>query len=198
MNVETQQPAGPVARAIQHELQHLRDEWWWLLILGILLMLSGVAALVYPFASSVAAVIVLGVSLLVSGVATIVTAFWAGKWSALMLQLLIGIFYAAMGFIIMDTPVASTVSLTLVVAIMFIVIGIMRSIAALVIRFPQWGWSLLSGALTMLVGLVIYKSLPETAMWAIGTIVGIQLFFDGWYWIMLSLAVRRLPVDRAS
>ena len=102
-----------------------------------------------------------------------------------------------MGFIIMDTPVASTVSLTLVIAIMFIVIGIMRSVAALVIRFPQWGWSLLSGALTMLVGLVIYRNLPETALWAIGTIVGIQLFFDGWYWIMLSLAIRRLPINRS-
>jgi len=196
MNLEAPHPAGPLARAIQHELQHLRDHWWWFLILGILLMLSGVVALVYPLASSVAAVMVLGVSLLVSGVATIVTSFWAGKWSALLLQLLIGIFYAVVGFIIMDTPIKSTVSLTLVVAIMFVVIGVMRSVAALVIRFPQWGWSLLSGALTMLVGLVVYKNLPETAMWAIGTIIGIQLLSDGWYWVMLSLAVRQLPSDR--
>jgi uncharacterized membrane protein HdeD (DUF308 family) len=196
MSSEAPTPAGPLARAIRHELEHLRDEWWWFLVLGIVLVLSGIVALVYPFVASVAAVMVLGVSLLLSGVATIVTSFWAGKWSALLLQLLIGVFYAVIGFIIMDTPVASTVSLTLVVAAMFIVVGIMRSVAALAIRFPQWGWSLLSGVLTTVVGVVIYKNLPETALWAIGTLVGIQLIFDGWFWIMLGAAVRRLPINR--
>ena len=179
---------------VRHELEHLRAEWWWFLILGILLVLAGTVALVYPFVASLAVVVVLGMSLLISGVATIVTSFWAGKWSALLLQLLIGVFYAVLGFIIMDTPIASTVSLTLVVAAMFIVVGIMRSVAALAIRFPQWGWALLSGALTTLVGLAIYKNLPETALWAIGTLVGIQLIFDGWFWIMLSAAIRRLPI----
>jgi len=179
-------------RGERHELAHLRAEWWWFLILGILLVASGAAALIYPFVASVAAVIVLGVSLLVSGVATIVTAFWAGKWSAMFLKLMVGIFYTVTGFIIMDTPVASTVSLTLVVAAMFIVVGMMRSIGALVIRFPQWGWSLLSSVLTTLIGVVIYKNLPETALWAIGILVGIQLILDGWFWIMMAVAVRRL------
>jgi uncharacterized membrane protein HdeD (DUF308 family) len=184
--------------SVRHELEHLRDQWWWFLVLGIVLMLSGAAALGYPLIASVAAVTVLGVALMLSGVATIVTAFWAGQWSALLLKLLTGIFYAVIGFMIMDTPIASTVSLTLVVAIMFIVIGIMRSVAALVLRFPQWGWSLLSSALTTLIGIVIYKNLPETALWAIGTLIGVQLIFDGWFWIMLSMAIRRIPLNRAS
>ena len=196
MSNDIQYAPGPIAQAIRHELQHLRKEWWWFLLLGILLMVSGTIALSYPFVASLAAVTVLGVSLLVSGVATVVTSFWAGKWSALLVQLLIGIFYAVTGFLIMDAPVTSTVSLTLVVAAMFVVVGTMRSIAAIMIRFPQWGWSLLSGALTTLVGIVIYKNLPETALWAIGTLVGIQLLFDGWYWIMLAAAIRRLPIDR--
>jgi uncharacterized membrane protein HdeD (DUF308 family) len=181
-----------VVQAGEHELRHLRHEWWWFLVLGILLVLSGGVALAYPFLASVAVVTVLGVSLLLSGIATIVAAFWAGKWSALLLQLLIGVFYTVLGFIVMDTPLTSTISLTLVVAILFVVIGIMRAVAALAIRFPQWGWSLLSGVLSALVGLVIYKNLPGTALWAIGTLVGIQLLFDGVFWIMLSLAIRRL------
>src|SRR5262245_29023484 len=186
MNHELQPPV------VEHELRHLRHEWWWFLVLGILLMVSGVVALSYPFVASVAVVMVLGASLLISGIATIVAAFWAGKWSALLLQLLLGIFYAVMGFLIMDTPVSSTVSLTLVVAVLFIVMGITRSVAALAIRFPQWGWALLSGALSTLLGIMIYKNLPEAALWAVGTLVGIQLIFDGWFWVMLGFAVRRL------
>ena len=195
MNTEDPLSASPL-RSIRHELEHLREHWWWFLLLGIVLMLSGAAALGYPFIASVAAVTVLGVSLMVSGVATIVTSFWAGQWSALLLKLLIGIFYTVIGFMIMDTPVASSVSLTLVIALMFIVIGIMRSIAALLLRFPQWGWSLLSSALTTLIGIVIYKNLPETALWAIGTLIGIQLIFDGWFWIMLAISVRRIPINQ--
>src|SRR6185312_4600205 len=59
--------SGP-GSVIQHELAHLRAEWWWFLILGILLVLSGTVALVYPFVASLAAVIVLGMSLLISGI----------------------------------------------------------------------------------------------------------------------------------
>jgi uncharacterized membrane protein HdeD (DUF308 family) len=196
MSIDSPTPAGPLAQAIRHELEHLRQEWWWFLVLGVVLVVSGVIALIYPFIASVAAVVVLGMAMMLSGIATIVTAFWAGRWSALLLQLLVGVFYTVVGFLIMDHPLQSTVSLTLVVAVLFIVVGIMRSIAALVIRFPQWGWSLLSGALTTLVGIVIYKNFEVAALWAIGTLIGIQLIFDGWFWIMLGASLRRLPLGR--
>jgi uncharacterized membrane protein HdeD (DUF308 family) len=32
--------------------------------------------------------------------------------------------------------------------------------------------------------------------WAIGTLIGIQLLFDGWYWITIGWAIRQLPADR--
>src|SRR5215208_7298944 len=161
----------PVARMIEHELRHLKEEWWWFLVLGILLLVSGLVAIGYPAISSVAIVMVLGMSLMVSGIATIVATFWAGKWSAHLLQLLVGIFYTVVGFLIMDMPVTSAASLTLVVAAMFLVVGILRSVAALTIRYPQWGWSLLSGVLTTLIGVLIYKNFPDTALWAIGALV---------------------------
>ena len=184
---------------VPHELAHLRAEWWWFLILGILLVVSGLVALVYPLVASLAVVVVLGMALLISGVATVITSFWAGRWSAMLLGLLIGIFYAVLGFLIMDAPIESTVVLTIVVAAMLVVVGLMRSIAALVLRFPQWGWSLLSGILSVLLGVMIYKTLraeAEDVLWIIGLLVGIQLVFDGWFWIMLAVAIRRLPLSR--
>jgi uncharacterized membrane protein HdeD (DUF308 family) len=181
---------------VEHELRHLQKEWWWFVALGILLILGGFVALVYPTVSSIAAVIVLGMTLLVSGVATIVASFWAGRWSAMLLQLLVGVLYIVTGFILMDSPIASTVSLTLFVAALFIVVGIVRTTAALALRFPQWGWALLSGLLTTLVGVAIYKNLAETALWAIGTLIGIELIFDGWFWVMLGMTLWKLPVRR--
>jgi uncharacterized membrane protein HdeD (DUF308 family) len=187
-----------VARPVGHELQHLRSSWCWFLVLGILLVVCGTMALVCPVLSSLLAVSVLAVLLMVAGVATIVSSFWAGKWGGFLVQLLVGILYLAAGCAITERPLASTVVLTLFIAVSFIVVGAFRALAALVIRFPQWGWALLNGAITFLVGIVIYRQvgrLPAKALWVVGLLVGIELLFNGWTWIMLSMEIRRIPKE---
>jgi uncharacterized membrane protein HdeD (DUF308 family) len=75
------------------------------------------------------------------------------------------------------------------------VLGTFRALAALVIRFPQWGWALLNGAITLLAGLVIYRHLPYSAPWVVGLLVGLEMLLNGWSWIMLSTALRRIPKE---
>jgi uncharacterized membrane protein HdeD (DUF308 family) len=178
----------------EHELRHLKREWWWFLLLGILLVLGGLLSLIYPAITTLAAVVVLGMSLLVCGASTIALSFWTGRWNAFLLQLLVGLMYVVVGFIVLDSPLGAEAGLTLFVAAMFIVVGILRSVAALVLRFPQWGWALLSGMITALLGIMILQHLGPFALVAIGILVGVELLFAGWYWIMLGIAVSRLPV----
>ena len=186
----------PVAEAVlKHELGHLRSSWCWMFSLGILLLLCGTTAIIYPVLSSLAAVSVLGVVLIIGGVATIVGAFWAGKWSGLLVQLLVGILYVGAGFVVTDRPLISALLLTVFIAVSFIVMGTFRALAAMLIRFPQWGWALLNGVVTLLAGIVIYRQLPFDALWVVGLLVGLEMLFNGWTWIMLSLALRRLPAE---
>ena len=96
------------------------------------------------------------------------------------------------GAAIRDAPLESTAVLTLFIAAFFVVVGIFRAVASLVDRFPQWGWPLLNGIVTMCVGLIIYDTYPASALWVIGLLVGIELIFNGWTWIMLSLTIRSL------
>ncbi len=182
-------PAGPGS----HELSRLREHWWWFLLLGVLLIVGGMVALSYPFISSVGLILTLGIILIISGVATIVASFWAGKWSAFLVQLLVGIFYVIAGMAIRDTPVEATAVMTLFIAAFFMVAGIFRAVAALVDRFPQWGWALLNGIVTFMAGVIIYDTFPDSALWAIGVLIGLELLFNGWTWVMLALAIRRLP-----
>jgi uncharacterized membrane protein HdeD (DUF308 family) len=193
-------PENPVTElneSVRHELHRLRKEWWWFLLLGILLVLCGVIALSCPFISTIGVVIVLGAALLVSGIATIVGAFWAGKWSGFFLQLLVGILYAVAGFTMMDEPGIAVSVLTLFLAAFFVVVGIFRIVVSLSEKFAQWGWSLLSGFITLLLGVVIFKNYEAAQLWVIGLLVGIELIFNGWTWIMLSLSVRNLPVEES-
>jgi uncharacterized membrane protein HdeD (DUF308 family) len=181
---------------VGHELHHLRLHWWWLLLLGVLLVACGTATIVFPYVTvftSVAIVTFIGVMLLVGGAATIVGAFWAGRWSGLLLQLLVGILYTVSGLVLIDHPVAGELAFTVFIAASFIVLGLFRLVAALMLQFPQWGWAALNGAVTFLAGVVIFKQLPEAAFWFIGLLIGLEMLFNGWMWIMLSMALRGLP-----
>jgi uncharacterized membrane protein HdeD (DUF308 family) len=194
--MSTQVTEATAVKPLERELGHLKSTWWCFLVLGILLVLCGTAALVFPaltILTSFAVVVILGIALLVGGVATIITSFWAGKWSGTLLQLLVGILYVVAGFVITDTPVASAVTLTAFAAAFFIVVGAFRTLAAFVVRFPHWGWAALNGVITFLLGVIIYRHFPQSALWVIGVLVGVEMLLHGWMWIMLSLALRNVP-----
>jgi uncharacterized membrane protein HdeD (DUF308 family) len=181
---------------LKQEFRHLKSAWWWLLLYGILLTVCGAAAVIFPaltVLTTFAAMVVLGVVLMVGGIATIIASLWAGKWSGMLVQLLVGILYVMVGFIITDTPVRSAMAMTLFVAAFFIVVGIFRIVAALAVRFPYWGWSLLNGVITFLMGVIIYRHFPQSAVWVLGLLVGLEMLFHGWTWIMLSLAIKKIP-----
>jgi len=194
MNTESQivSPVPAIDPTVRHELHHVRSHWWWFLLLGTLLLLCGTAALTFPFIASVAAISILSIVLLVAGVATLVGAFWTGKWSGFLVSVLVGMLYLAAGFVVSERPMLSILMVTVYLAVSFMVMGMFRILAALTTRHTQWGWTLLNGCVTFLVGLAIYRHLPFDAIWVIGLLVGVELIFSGWAWIMLSLAIRRL------
>jgi len=202
MNADSNENVYEVtAEQIKHELTKMKSKWWCFLLLGILLVLCGTVAIVFPFLSSVSVVLVIGAMLLIGGVTMLISAFWTGHWSAFLVHVLVGILYSVVGWLIMDKPIASTAGLTLFLAAFAIIVGIFRVIAALSLRFPQWGWALLNGTVTTLLGLLVYRMFPEnpaSVMWIIGFLVGFELLLNGWTWIMLSIAVRNLPSPQTN
>jgi uncharacterized membrane protein HdeD (DUF308 family) len=190
-----------LADVLKHELEHLRSHWLWMLLLGILLAAAGTAAIVVPavtVGTTFAVTIFLGVLLMVGGVAMIVGAFWIGKWSAFLVQLLVGLLYLACGLMMTERPDVAAVTITIFISVSFIMLGVFRSVGALVLRYPQWGWSLLNGVVTLLAGIIIYRQLPLDAFWVIGLLVGLEMLFNGWTWIMLAVALRNLPGPYAA
>lgn len=193
MSTDQPRDIGQAFTNFGDEMERARKQWWLSLIFGILLVLSGITAIAYPFVTSLGVVMVLGILLIVSGIFTIIGAFWAGRWSALLLQVLVGVLYVMAGMAIRDAPIESTALLTMFTAAFFIVVGIFRIVVSLIERFPQWGWALFNGVVTLLAGIIIYDSYPISALWVIGLLVGLELLLNGWTWIMLSLVIRKLP-----
>jgi uncharacterized membrane protein HdeD (DUF308 family) len=198
---EFKTPVSPLGSAIRHELEALKSEWWWFLLLGLGLVVLGVVALssaLITTAVSLGMTMFFGVLLLMGGVGQLISAFWAGRWSGFLLSLIVGLLYVVTGFVIIDKPGEGALALTLVLALMLLVSGMLRIVSALVLRFHHWGWPLLNGVISVLLGLLIYKQLPEAAFWVIGTFVGIEMIFNGWSWVMLALGLRSLDKQPAA
>ncbi len=200
MSTQTPEPAGRpeqevpnLGQVVCHELASIQEHWWAFLILGIgLVVLGTIAISAAPFVS-VVTVALFGIIMVVGGIAQVISAFWAGKWSGFMLQILLGILYVIVGYILMDRPAEGAASLTLVIAAFLMVGGLIRIVVSMSERFAGWGWSLLNGIVTLLLGLMIYRQWPMTGLIAIGLFVGIEMIFNGWYWIMLAIGLKRSP-----
>lgn len=177
------------------EMRELRNDWGWLLALGIGLVLAGVAAISVPIVATIGVVTVLGILLLAAGAVQIVSSFSCAKWSGLIVHVLVGILYAVFGFLVLENPLAGAAGLTLLIAAMFLVGGVFRIVVSLRERFPGWGWMLLNGAVTLLLGIIIWRNLGEATLVIVGLLVGIEFLFNGVTWIMLAIGLHRLPVD---
>jgi len=70
--------------------------------------------------------------------------------------------------------------------------GAFRIGAALSTRMDGWGMLLLSGIITLVLGLMIWNEWPLSGIWVIGLFVGIDLIFYGWWLVSLALSVRHL------
>ncbi len=173
------------------ELQSLRNHWVWFLVLGLAMVALGTASIASAFTATIAFTWLFGFLLLAGGIAVIVNSFWAARWSGTLLHLLIGVLYAVVGLMIIDHPASSAIQLTLIIAIFLIVAGIFRVVFALSEHFAGRGWVLLNGAVSLLLGLLVYRQMPDAGFWVIGLFVGIELIFNGWAWIMLSICARR-------
>jgi uncharacterized membrane protein HdeD (DUF308 family) len=96
------------------------------------------------------------------------------------------------GIYMVSQPVAALASMTLILAAYFVVTGIVEFFAAFGIRPAEgWGWMLLNGIVTLLLGLMIWRQFPVSGVWALGTLFGIKLLFSGASLLGLGMAVRR-------
>lgn len=183
--------AKPLVGLYGFSLAEFQKNRGWFLALGILLIIAGSLAIVYDVAATILSVLFFGWLLVIAGAMEAVQAFWQPRWGGLFLHLMVGILALVVGFHLVTAPETGAVVLTLVMAIYFMVIGIFRIITALAVRFPNWGWILVSGLITFILGVMIKSQWPMSGLWIIGLFIGIDMIFSGWSYIMLSLAAKQ-------
>src|ERR1700704_4610042 len=175
------------------EIAPLRAKWGWIVTLGAVYVIVGFIALGSIVVATVASVLVVGVMMIVAGVAEVINAFQVKSWGKFLLWILLGVLYIIAGFVTFENPLLAAALLTLMLGAALVASGIMRIILAFGMKQETpWIWVALSGAITLLLGLLILAHWPVSSLYILGVFLGIDLVMAGAAWI--GLGFRFAPV----
>jgi len=181
---------GDQASVGMMSMQVTQSSWKWYLALGIILILTGGFAMVFPLGTALGISVFVGILLLISGVAFLINVI-ATHDQGLFWRLLLSVLYIGVGLVLVVNPFSGVKTLTLILGIAFLVSGTFKSLIALASRKSQgWGMLLFSGLVSLVLGILILASWPSSSEWVIGLLVGIDLLFAGMTMTMLALAAR--------
>jgi uncharacterized membrane protein HdeD (DUF308 family) len=152
----------------------------WYLVEGALLVAAGTLAIIYPVISSAAVIILLGWLLIISGILQGISLIGARHVPHFWLQLISVILAILIGLLFLRDPAQGMLTISLLLIVFFMMEGISKVVFALTIKpFPNWGWVLGSGLVGIALSLVLWASLPVTAVWLIGVLLGVNLISVG-------------------
>jgi uncharacterized membrane protein HdeD (DUF308 family) len=159
---------------------------------GIVMIVLGVLALFLPLATGIGVSIAVAWIIVFGGIAYAASAFAARGAGSFLWRLLIGAVYILGGLYLAFNPGLALASLTLAMAAMFFVEGVLETVLFFKLRaLPGSGWSLFDGLVTLFLAYLILRPWPGSSIWAIGTILGINLITSGLTRLMYSVAARR-------
>jgi uncharacterized membrane protein HdeD (DUF308 family) len=182
-----------MATALPDPLAVVKQGSKWGIVWGVLLVMFGTLAVGEPYLAAVAVATFIAWLLIFVGAVHVALAFHAHSGTSLGWKLLVGLAYIFIGCYLLLRPLAGVATLTLMLAFLFLVEG--------VLDFMLWWksrsldgafWILLDSIITLVLGGMIYVHWPSSSAWAVGTLVGISMIISGVTRIMLSLAVRKV------
>jgi uncharacterized membrane protein HdeD (DUF308 family) len=176
----------------------VRKSLGWSIGLSVLMIVAGLLAIAVPQAAGVAVNIIVAWLLVFSGVFHLVFAWHVRTTGGMIWELLLGVLYAAIGVYLLVHPVAGLATLTLALAIYLFAEGVLELALGFRLRpMPGSGWLLFDGVITLILGVMIWRTFPSNTEWVIGTLVGISMLFSGFSRLMLSVAARSLIAKTA-
>jgi len=163
----------------------------WSIMLSVLLILAGIAAILLPPIMGLGVTLYIGWLLVLSGIAHFIFAWKSHSAGAVLWEVLVGLVYLFAGGYLILHPLAGLLSLTLFLAIYLLIEGIFEIALSFQITRNGRAWLAFEGIITIILAVMIWRTWPFSTIWAIGTLVGISMLFSGFSRLMFSLACRR-------
>ncbi|WP_351230861.1 DUF308 domain-containing protein [Streptomyces sp. NPDC002133] len=179
--------AGPT-----QEGRKLRRSFGWLAALGVILVLAGVVGLVYVGVATLTSMLLFGWLLLIGGLVGLLQAIESRGSHFFWLAVVVAALNIAAGVVVIRHPQGSAEALTMFAALLFLTGGLFRLVGSVVVRGPQFGWTLLQGAFGLLLGILVLANWPESSRYVLGAFFSLALLFDGLGLIAVGIGGRRI------
>jgi uncharacterized membrane protein HdeD (DUF308 family) len=179
----------------------LHEHWKLFVVEGVVLLVLGAAAIIAPAIATLAYAIFIGWLFLIMGAVGLATTYLMRHAPGFWWSLVSAVLAIAVGVALIGWPFGGELSLTLLLITFFLIEGIASIMYALEHRREltgRWSFMLMSGIIDLILGGIIFAGLPETAMWAIGLLVGINMLFGGGALIAMGLHARNLGPRSAA
>ncbi|WP_329325524.1 HdeD family acid-resistance protein [[Kitasatospora] papulosa] len=179
--------AGPTT-----EGKRLHRSFGGLALLGVLLVVAGLVGLVYTGVATLTSMILFGWLLLVGGLVGLVHAVQARGTAYFWLGVVVAALNIAAGIVVIKNPVGTAEALTMFAALLFLTGGVFRLVGSVVVRGPQFGWTLLQGAFGLLLGVLVLVGWPHSSLYVLGCFFSLALLFDGLGLVAIGVGGRRV------
>lgn len=164
------------------------------LIAGVLSIIGGIYALMNPVPATLVATVLTGWFFLLYAVVHIVAVFQAEGWGGRIWSILIAVLAFIVGIEVLANPLENVLTLTLMVAILFLASGVAKIVASFQLKGTPLLWPvLLSGVASVILGFIILTNFPVSAAVALGFLLGVELLSNGIATLAFAYATR----DRA-
>ena len=160
-------------------------------LFGIITIILGILAIIAPMIAGLSVALFVGVLVLIGGIARMVWAFQAASLGKGILRFVIGALTLICGIAMVTDPMIASGFLTIILTIYLVADGIFEITASFQLR-PEsgWGWLLVSGILSILLGVMIWTQYPFSGAWAVGFLLGFKLVMIGVMMISLAKAAK--------
>jgi uncharacterized membrane protein HdeD (DUF308 family) len=170
----------------------IRKAGRWLTAMGIVFVVLGMLAIIEPAIAGLAVAILVGWVLIFGGIAHAVGAVGGGGVGRVVWQLIVAVIYSVGGMYFLTHPLLGLGTLTLFLAAILLVEAVVEIISYFANRGEGAAWRLVNAIVTLLLGGAIWIQWPSSSIWAIGTLVGLNLMITGFSRLMLGSAARSL------
>lgn len=155
---------------------------------SLVFIVLGIIAIVIPSVFTFSIEFLIGILFVIGGAVQLTRSFQAHGSAEITATVISGLFYAGIGILFLIFPLVGVLSLTMLLAILFLIQGIIQIFLGLSFReLKNWVWWLFSGLISIALASIIFAEWPMSAIWFIGILVGINLLFYGFSLLFITL-----------
>jgi uncharacterized membrane protein HdeD (DUF308 family) len=171
------------------EVPQIGRNWWLFVVLGVICLITGILAIVWPDITLLTLGLFAGVYLMITAIMEIIDAV-IGDPGGRALSAILGIVSLIAGLIFIRRPGESLLAIVMVAGIFLIAEGVIRIVRAFASTGKRW-WGIAAGAVDAIIGIIIL-SWPGIGLVTVAVFFAVTMVVRGALAIVVGLKLRSL------